>query len=109
MVSILHFVFCVILSVQSLPTPDISLDLDSNIKFNTTGNSSALIDVKVAIQDVALGPKPSSSLTRCAQDGAPSASFSPIIKSSGHITPTPSAVRSSGLHQSPGNLPLSNV
>ncbi|KAJ7845028.1 hypothetical protein B0H14DRAFT_2775560 [Mycena olivaceomarginata] len=99
MVSILQFVFLLILSVQSLPTPDISLDLDSSINFNATGNSSALIDVQVSVKNVAppiQGIKGSADLTGCT--GNPSASLRPITSSK--PTTSSSLPRPSGLPQS---------
>ncbi|KAF7371987.1 hypothetical protein MVEN_00056800 [Mycena venus] len=95
MFSLLHLLVCLVLSVQSLPTPDISVDADSNINVNTTGNSSTLIDVKVSVQNFvqpAEGPKPSVTPTAFAQNGNPSASLGSIacsrsIPSSSAIIP----------------------
>ncbi|KAJ7847372.1 hypothetical protein B0H14DRAFT_2770245 [Mycena olivaceomarginata] len=104
MVSILHFIFLQIISVQSLPTPDMSLDLDSNLNFNTTGNSSAIIDIKLSVQNVVQpmqGIKASAPIG-CTGTAPPSESLRPITSS----IPVPSspvnAPRSSGFP-----LPLS--
>ncbi|KAJ7836161.1 hypothetical protein B0H14DRAFT_3141859 [Mycena olivaceomarginata] len=82
---------------------DISLDLDSSMDFNATGNSSAAIDIKVSVKNVAQamqGIQASSVPTGCAGAGTSSALPRPITSLGPITSSTLSVPRSSGFPQS---------
>ncbi|KAJ7785429.1 hypothetical protein B0H14DRAFT_2958750 [Mycena olivaceomarginata] len=65
---LLYFFLRLILCVQSLPTPDTSMNLNSSMNFSTSGNSSALIEVGIEIKDIIQPPEMvQSSSQPCAQ------------------------------------------
>ncbi|KAJ7802696.1 hypothetical protein B0H14DRAFT_2891314 [Mycena olivaceomarginata] len=78
--SLLYFIM--ILLVQSLPTPDISINLDSNMNFSTSGNSSAVIGVEIAVENLIQPPaKSSASPIGGAQGGLSSVTLKPLTSS----------------------------
>ncbi|KAJ7822742.1 hypothetical protein B0H14DRAFT_2827812, partial [Mycena olivaceomarginata] len=68
---LLYFFLRLILCVQSLPTPDTSMNRKRQFKhheFSTSGNSSALIEVGIEIKDIIQPPEMvQSSSQPCAQ------------------------------------------